>query len=89
MAGFFFKKNMARQRTSELGKKYGTKIGRPKGTTGIKKTVIKENRRIKCNFSLSAEAVEYIEKKATAGVSKSEIVDKAIIHYANVNPVDV
>ena len=63
-------------------------MGRPVGTTGIKKTVLKENKRIKCNFTISAEAAEYVEKKAAAGVSKSEVVDKAIIFYSNVHPVD-
>ena len=78
---------MARERKTELYKKYGTKRGRPVGTTGIKKTVLKENKRVKCNFTLSAEAVEYIEKKAASGRSKSEIVDRAILYYSGVNPL--
>ena len=82
-------KIMARQRTTELYKKYGLPKGRPKGSTGIKKTVLKEDKRIKCNFSLSAEAAEYVEKKAaSAGASKSAIVDKAILHYSNINPIE-
>ena len=80
---------MARQRTTELHKKYGSIMGRPKGTSGIKKTVLKENKRVKRNFTLSAEAAEYVEKKAAySGASKSEIVDKAILHYSIVNPVE-
>jgi hypothetical protein len=72
---------MPRQRTTELYKTYGKKKGRQEGVTGIKKTVLKANKRVKCNFSISAEAADYVEKKAVStGVSKSEIVDKAIIH---------
>lgn len=64
-------------------------MGRPKGTTGIRKKVLKENKRVKRNFTLSVDAAEYIEKKAAEkGVSKSEIVDKAILHYSNVYPVE-
>ena len=89
--GFIFKVNvMARQRTTELYKRYGAKKGRPKGTTGIKKKVLKENKKEKRNFSISAEAAEYIEKKAVStGVSKSEVVDRAILYYSNVNPIQV
>jgi hypothetical protein len=83
-------KNMARERTTELNKRYGAKKGRPAGTTGIKKTVLKENKKEKRNFTISGEAAEYVVKKAAAdGVSKSALVDQAILHYANVNPIEV
>ena len=81
---------MARKRTTELYKRYGEKKGRPAGTTGIKKTVLKENKRTKGNFTLSAEAAEYVEKRAVStGVSKSEIVDKAILHFSSVYPIEI
>ena len=81
---------MAKKRTTDLYENYGKKMGRPVGTTGIKKTVLKQNKRVKCNFTISAEAAEYVEKKAASdsGISKSEVVDKAIIFYSNVNPLD-
>ena len=75
---------MARQRTTENYKKYGSKKGRPPGTSGIKKTVLKENKRVKCSFTISEEAAAYLEKMAQSGVSKSETVDRAIIYYSNV-----
>ena len=81
---------MARQRTSEKYKTYGTKIGRPRGTSGIKKTVIKENKRVRCNLSLSAEAAAYVSKRAKpVGISKSKIADMAILYYASVYPIDM
>jgi len=81
---------MARQRKTENYKKYGSKMGRPKGTSGIKKTVLKEKKRVKCNFTISEEAAEYVEKKAKQeGVSKSEMVNRAILYFSNIYLIEI
>jgi len=77
---------MGRKRINEANKEssaYGKPMGRPRGTTGIKKRV-KENRKIKCHFSISKEADEVLSNLSEKrGLSKSEIVDKAVLKYFN------
>ena len=67
----------------EVPAHYGKPLGRPPGTTGIKKRV-KENKKVKCHFSISKEVTDLLNTLSeTTGFSKSEIVEQSVLRFSN------
>jgi len=84
-AGYLYNLVMGRTRNEKnpASLSYGSKIGRPAGTTGIKRKE-KENKKVKCHFSISPEANDMLNHLSEkTGDNKSVLVEKAVLNYFN------
>ena len=64
-------------------KGYGKPVGRPVGSTGIRKKVLKEHPKKASTFTLSKDSKDLLNKMSEEdGTSKSELVDRAILNLA-------
>ena len=78
-------KIMGRNRIKEFPEHYGKPLGRPPGTTGIKRRV-KENKKVKCHFSISMEVNDILNTLSEkTGLSKSAIVEQSVILFSKEN----